>query len=193
MKQKIVDASIHLFDENGFKSTSIKDIVDYIGVTKGTFYYYFNSKEELLKDIHLDYIEDLINKQEEILVDSSINCTNKQFEIVYMFIKNIRTNRRSARIFIREIRHLSEVNGEEIRDKQNKFRENIQLLLESGIKNGEMKADCRADILTFGILGMTNWSYYWFNPNGEVSVKKLAEIDVDLILNGINKSKYTIG
>jgi hypothetical protein len=35
---------------------------------------------------------------------------------------------------------------------------------------------------------MTNWSYYWFNPNGEVSAKKLDEIYADLILNGINKS-----
>jgi AcrR family transcriptional regulator len=160
MKQKIMEAGIHLFDENGFKSTSIKDIVDYIGVTKGTFYYYFPSKEELLKDIHLHYIDDLIFKKEEILLNSSINFTDKLFEIVYMLIKNIKLNKRSARIFIREIRHLSE---------------------------------CKADILTFGILGMTNWSYYWFNPDGEISSRKLAEIYVNMILNGINKSKLPVG
>lgn len=193
MKQKIMEASIHLFDENGFKSTSVKDIVDYVGVTKGTFYYYFASKEELLKYIHLHYIDELIIKQEEILADSSMNYTKKLFEIVYMLIKNIKTNRQSARIFIREIRHLSVINGEVIRNKRNRFRENLQYLIEDGIKNGEIKAGSRADILTFGILGMTNWSYYWFNPNGEVSAKKLAEIYVELILNGINKSKFPIG
>lgn len=189
MKQKIMEASILLFDENGFKSTSIKDIVDYIGVTKGTFYYYFPSKEELLRDIHVQYIDDLLTKQEKILTNSKINFTKKLFEIVYMLLKNIKVNKRSARIFIREIRHLSQTNHEIIRVKRNIFRDNIQQLLEDGMKNGEMKKECRADILTLGILGMTNWSYYWFNPDGEVSAKKLAEIYVDLILNGINKSK----
>jgi hypothetical protein len=56
-----------------------------------------------------------------------------------------------------------------------------------------MKAECKADILTFGILGMTNWSYYWFNPDGEISSRKLAEIYVNMILNGINKSKLPVG
>ncbi|MEH7546671.1 MULTISPECIES: TetR/AcrR family transcriptional regulator [Bacillaceae] len=55
MKQKLIETGIQLFDQNGFKSTSVQDIVQLLGVTKGTFYYYFNSKEELLKDIHLIY------------------------------------------------------------------------------------------------------------------------------------------
>lgn len=186
MKEKIRDAGIQLFDENGFKSTSINDIVDFIGVTKGTFYYYFSSKEELLKDIQLLYIEDLIKQQQEILSNPSTTCTEKLFEIVYLLIKNIRINRQSARILFREMRHLSEKNLQDIHDKRNRFRENTQQLIEQGIVNGEIKGNSRADILTFGILGITNWSYYWFNPDGEVSEEQLATIYVDMILNGIN-------
>ena len=46
MKQKIKNTSISLFEQKGFAETSIQDIVDSLGVTKGTFYYYFASKEE---------------------------------------------------------------------------------------------------------------------------------------------------
>lgn len=185
MKQRIMEAGIQLIDENGFKSTSINDIVEAIGVTKGTFYYYFASKEELLKDIHLLYIEDLIHRQEEILANPRTTCTKKLYEIIYLLISNIRMKRQSARIFIREIRHLSKENFDSIRNKRNEFRINVQRLLEDGIHKGEFNPGCRADIVTLGILGMTNWSFYWFNPEGAVSEEKLSEIYVEMILSGI--------
>lgn len=185
MKQRILEAGIKLIDENGFKSTSINDIVEAIGVTKGTFYYYFASKEELLKDIHLLYIEDLIHRQDKILANPATTCTRKLYEIIYLLISNIRTKRQSARIFIREIRHLSKDNFDSIRNKRNEFRINVQQLLEDGVQKGEFITGCQADIVTLGILGMANWSFYWFNPNGAVSEEELSEIYVDMILAGI--------
>ena len=38
MKEKITEQSVKLFQEKGFSETSIQDIVDLLGVTKGTFY-----------------------------------------------------------------------------------------------------------------------------------------------------------
>lgn len=193
MKQKLMDAGILLFDQNGFKSTSIQDIVQMMGVTKGTFYYYFNSKEELLKEIHLQYIEGLIKRQEEILSNPDYDFVRKLYEIIYMLIHKIRNDLSSARIFTREMRHISEKNVIEIKKKRRQFRLNLQTFIEEAIEHGDIKQGLRPDILTMGILGITNWSYYWFNPNGEVSEDKVAGIFLDLMLNGIsrNDSVYT--
>lgn len=188
MKQKLMETGIQLFDQNGFKSTSVQDIVQLLGVTKGTFYYYFTSKEELLKDIHLSYIEELVRKQEAILKHSQTDCTKKLYEIIFMLISSIRTDRPSARIFSREMRHLSGNYIDEIKGKRNVFRKNTQKLIEEGIRQGQFKSNLRADILTMGILGMTNWSFYWFNPDGEVPEERVVEIYVDMILNGISKN-----
>jgi len=188
MKHKLIETGIQLFDQNGFKSTSVQDIVQLLGVTKGTFYYYFNSKEELLKDIHLSYIEELVQQQVKIIKNRQTSFTKKLYEIVTLLIRNIRTERQSARIFTREMRHLSGEYFEEIKDKRNQFRKNMQRLIEDGMQQGEFQSGLPADILTMGILGITNWSYYWYNPDGEVSEEKIVDIFVHMILNGISKS-----
>ena len=73
MRKKIIEESIDLFDKKGFNKTSIQNIVDSIGVTKGTFYYYFNSKQELLRDIHLSYIQELLYEQEIVINEKNSN------------------------------------------------------------------------------------------------------------------------
>lgn len=44
----IIEKAYYFFSMKGYKSTSIKDIIESVGVAKGTFYHYFNSKSELL-------------------------------------------------------------------------------------------------------------------------------------------------
>lgn len=185
MKEKITEQSIRLFEKKGFSETSIQDIVEANGVTKGTFYYYFSSKEELLMDIHLRYIEDLLLNQENILRDEKTSCKSKLFAIVHMLIGNIKTQGASAKVFFREIRHLNEERLAQIIPKRDQFRFNIENLLNEGKEKGEFRKSLNTSIATFGVLGMANWSYQWFNPDGEASDEEVAEIFTEMILKGI--------
>ncbi|MGA9287974.1 MAG: helix-turn-helix domain-containing protein, partial [Anaerobacillus sp.] len=47
-KQHVIKMAHQLFIDRGFQATSIQDILDYSGISKGTFYNYFSSKNELL-------------------------------------------------------------------------------------------------------------------------------------------------
>jgi TetR/AcrR family transcriptional regulator, cholesterol catabolism regulator len=184
VKDKLTEHSIRLFEKKGFKETSIQDIVDSIGVTKGTFYYYFSSKEELLMDINLGYINYLLEKQKEILANHR-SCKEKLFEIVYLLIGNIKTQGYAAKIFFREMKNLNEERLALIVPKRDEFRLNVEKILNEGIEKGEFRADLNAHIVTFGILGASNWSYQWFNPNGVSTDREVAEIFVEMILEGI--------
>lgn len=184
MKAEIKQESILLFEKKGFSETSIQDIVEALGVTKGTFYYYFQSKEELLMDIHLGYIDDLLERQEKIMQEG-LDSRGQLIRIVELLIGDIEEHGPSGRVFFREMRHLGEANAEEVKDKRERFRLEIEALIRRGVQAREFRREIRADMAAFAILGVTNWSYQWFNPGGGIPAGQLAEIFSDMILNGM--------
>lgn len=188
MKAKIKQESILLFEKKGFSETSIQDIVEALGVTKGTFYYYFQSKEELLMDIHVGYINDLLDRQEKIIA-SGASSRDMLVGIVEMLIGDIEEHGPSGRVFFREMRHLGEANAEEVKRKRERFRLAIEELIRKGIQAREFRGEIQPDMAAFAILGVANWSYQWFYPAGAISADRLAGIFSDMILNGITEKK----
>ncbi|RDY71434.1 TetR/AcrR family transcriptional regulator [Halobacillus trueperi] len=187
MKEKMMDTIIELFGKKGFQGTSIQDIVEANGVTKGTFYYYFKNKEDVLIHIHQTFIDHLLEGQEKIITNVDLSHSDQLYQIVELLIHNIRTNGHSALVFFQEMRHLSEEKTAIILPKRQQFQENIQKVLEEGMKAGEFKKDLRADMLSYAVLGMANWSYFWYEPDGEVDEKSLTDLYMRLIFKGIEE------
>ena len=48
-RAEILDTVWRLFTTRGFQSTSVEDILTEVGIAKGTLYYHFSSKEEILR------------------------------------------------------------------------------------------------------------------------------------------------
>ncbi|QDI93068.1 TetR/AcrR family transcriptional regulator [Salicibibacter halophilus] len=185
MKQEIKKESIQLFWKKGFKETSIQDIVRSLDVTKGTFYYYFSSKEELLTEIHYEYIDDLVRNIEELSYDETKKNRDKLVGVVYLMVMKIKMQRSSANILFREMRHLGADSYTEIARKRNQVRERVEEIVREGMKTKEFRNDLNPPMVTLAILGVVNWSYQWFNPEGEYSDEEVAGIFVDMILHGI--------
>lgn len=58
-KKKIYNSANELFQKYGFGKVSVDDIVEKAGVSKGSFYVYFNSKNSLITDVVADYVKEL--------------------------------------------------------------------------------------------------------------------------------------
>jgi AcrR family transcriptional regulator len=52
-RERILDISLQLFNENGYEKTSLREIADHLGVTKAALYYHFERKEDILLALHL--------------------------------------------------------------------------------------------------------------------------------------------
>lgn len=75
-KNEILATAQRFFFEKGFDSTSIQDIIDALGIAKGTFYHYFNSKTELLDQLMESVTDDMYSVLTPI-VKSDIPAVDK--------------------------------------------------------------------------------------------------------------------
>jgi len=98
-KQNVMKMAHQLFVEKGFQATSIQDILDYSGISKGTFYNYFSSKNELLIGIYRSVYKQLEKDRNQLLNGqdpSNIEIFIKQIEMQLI------TNRKNKLIAIYE-------------------------------------------------------------------------------------------
>ena len=75
IKNRIETAAWQLFYEKGYNGTTVDDIIELSGTSKGSFYYYFNTKDELLNTLSMildDFYEELEEK-----MDAKINSFYK--------------------------------------------------------------------------------------------------------------------
>jgi AcrR family transcriptional regulator len=68
-RAQLVDYAAHQFAANGYHPTSVSDLVDGLGVGKGVFYWYFESKEEVFRQILHDAQRDLGRAQRQAVAD----------------------------------------------------------------------------------------------------------------------------
>ncbi|MFP4113583.1 MAG: TetR/AcrR family transcriptional regulator [Spirochaetota bacterium] len=60
-REKIIQGAAKLIIEKGVANTSLADIADEVGISKGTLYYYYSSKSELIFDISVRHMEHITN------------------------------------------------------------------------------------------------------------------------------------
>lgn len=80
---EIIDAALDLFVENGFKGTRLDDVAQRAGVSKGTLYIYFDSKESLFRAVVEDIILPEVSKAEQYAAE----FRGTQCELITLLVK----------------------------------------------------------------------------------------------------------
>ena len=80
---KIVDAAYRLMSQKGYESTSISQIAKEAGISKGLIYNYFNSKEELLKELINNTMEEGDRLMADIISEEPAEMLSNIFKWYY--------------------------------------------------------------------------------------------------------------
>ena len=90
-RNEILDVAERLFSTKGYEKCTVNNILDVLGIAKGTFYYYFKSKEEVLDSI--------INRVTEIVVERAEGvASNPELSPVEKLINTILSMRVESEI-----------------------------------------------------------------------------------------------
>lgn len=99
----IIQSAIKHFSEKGYFSTSVQEIADDCGMSKGSFYKYFDSKEELLIQIFEYYQDKMLQKAAKVNFDASFSPKKGLMEKIIVQIEDFLENKDFMTMLFKEL------------------------------------------------------------------------------------------
>lgn len=81
-KNEIIDAADELFSQKGYDGTSTNDIIEKVGIARGTLYHHFKSKEDIMDALIERYSNRLLGAAQEIAADKSIPVVERLIRVI---------------------------------------------------------------------------------------------------------------
>ncbi|MFB6607235.1 TetR/AcrR family transcriptional regulator [Streptomyces noursei] len=182
--QRLLATATRLFAEQGYDRTSVQEIVDAAGVTKGALYHYFGSKEDLLHEVYgrvlrlqqerLDRFADADAPVEQRLRDAAA-------DVVVTTIENLD----DTKIFFRSMHHLSPEKDKQVRAERRRYHERFRALIEEGQHTGVFSADVPADLVVDYHFGSVHHLGTWYREDGPLSPQQVADHLAGLLLRAL--------
>ncbi|MDL4817080.1 TetR/AcrR family transcriptional regulator [Actinomadura opuntiae] len=186
LPDRLLAVATRMFAEKGFESTSVQEIVNAAGVTKGAMYHYFGSKDDLLYEIYhrllglqmrrLEQIADGTGSAEERLRAAALDV----LETSFLYLDDFTVFFRSTHLLPRDRR-------EAVRAERRRYHERFRHLVEEGQREGSFRTHTPADIAVHFFFGTVHQIGAWYRPGGRLKTRTIAEHYVDLFLRGITQ------
>jgi len=102
-KQEFLAVALDLFAENGYEATTVNEIIDRLQASKGGFYHYFKSKEEVLEAVAMQQIEAEIAVTQRTAADDRMPAAEKinrvLSEVLVSKARSLETRQKISRVF----------------------------------------------------------------------------------------------
>jgi AcrR family transcriptional regulator len=183
-RKAIIDSALKLFGDKGYAVTSVQEITDAAGVTKGAFYHHFESKQDLLRLIH----DEFLDYQLAILrmaLDSDEDPAVRLRQLLEALLASTTQYLANVTVFYLERRNFTDAQYKAVKRKRDEFDRLFLEVFERGVAEGKFRSDLDPRIVALGIIGMCAWVHQWYRPGGRYSAETIADIFSELALDGL--------
>ena len=180
----LLESALDLFGNKGFAGTSLDEITSRAGVTKGAFYHHFQSKEDLLRLIHDEFVDYELVAMRRTLASTN-DPAEQLVELLREFMRSVELYRDNVRVFFQERRYLTGDRFAAVKAKRDEFDQMFYGVIRRGVEQGMFRRDIDPRVASFGILGMCGWSHHWFEPGGRQTSTQVADVFAEMVLAGL--------
>lgn len=181
----IIDAARRLFATHGYGSTTIRDIAKGAGLTSGSLYHHFTSKEAMLVEILHEFLDGLVARFEAIERRAG-GPEETLRELVHDAFRTIHLTPDAVALYQHEAPGLRQ-QAEFVFVEQSTGR--VEQVLRRAVRAGQDQGIFRQDLdagLAYRFIRDTVWgAVHWYDPHGTKSHEQLADRYLRMVLQGI--------
>ncbi|MFE5339851.1 TetR/AcrR family transcriptional regulator [Isoptericola sp. NPDC056578] len=181
---RVTAAALDLFATQGYATTSVQQIVEAAGVTKGAMYHYFQSKDDLLfavydrmlalQKAHLDEIVAAGGPVEDVVRAVCVDVVETSIDFLP-----------EGTVFFRSMHMLTEPRLKEVTQRRREYHDEFARLLRRGQDEGVFRTDVPRPLLVAHFFSDVHYLSHWYSPEGPETKSEVAHQLTELFLRGI--------
>lgn len=176
---KIRSVAIEVFARQGYHGASLRQIAKASGLTLGTLYHYYPSKQDLLAELMSDALQPLISSGRRVRAEFAGDPARQLYEAVRQFVVITLDDPQLAIIADVELRSLSGDNAERAIAMRDEYESIIRAIVAEGVESGVFHPG-DVKMATFAVLAISNQPAYWFSHDGDLSRDEVAAAQAEL-------------
>ncbi|EGQ22484.1 TetR/AcrR family transcriptional regulator [Mammaliicoccus sciuri] len=178
-KEDILRTAVSILAEKGYQGTTMEEIASSLLMTKGSVYYYFKDKQDLLYQSQLMLLQQsLINIK--TIQQENLPVVDRFKKAMVAHITYLLDEKSGFEMMVKLEQIFSTEQLEEIFQLRNDYEKCFDQLILEGI-NDEVFETVEITIVRNTILGAMNWVTQWYSPEGKKDATEIAETVSDYL------------
>lgn len=186
--QRLLTVATRLFAEQGFETTSVQQVVDAAGVTKGAMYHYFGSKDDLLYEIYARVLR-VQTARMETAANAGEPVQKRLHAVAADVVATTAANLDDTVIFFRSMHLLHPDKQAEVRAERRRYHERVRELIEEGQRDEVFRGDKQAELVVDFFFGAVHHLGTWFREDGQLTGEEVGRHFADLLLDSLQPAR----
>ena len=183
-RQEILRAAARLFQQRGYDATSMNDVAAELKLSKGGLYHHFQSKDEILFHL-MEHAMDIT--QERVInpvmeVDDPEARLRKLIQLHIAVVLSVRE--REITVMLHENHPLPPPLRKRINARKKDYVHFVEGLIADGQRARNSRGNVSPRAAAFALLGMINWIYQWYRPEGALQEEQLTKQYTEIFFAG---------
>jgi TetR/AcrR family transcriptional regulator, cholesterol catabolism regulator len=183
-RQEILRASARLFQQQGYDATSMNDVAAALKLSKGGLYHHFQSKEEILFNL-MNHAMDITEARVLNPAKAVADPVERLRTLIQLHIAVVLGERdREITVMLHENHPLSPALRKRINMRKKDYIHFVENLIAEVQRVRGSKSAVTPRAAAFALLGMINWIYQWYRPEGSLHEDSLVQQYTDIFFQG---------
>jgi TetR/AcrR family transcriptional regulator, cholesterol catabolism regulator len=183
-RQEILRTAARLFQQQGYDATSMNDVAAALKLSKGGLYHHFQSKDEILFNI-MSHAMDITEERVINVVRRIENPEERLRTLIRLHIGVVLSEEdREITVMLHENHPLPPALRRKINGRKKDYIHFVENLVTDVQRQRGSSSVVTSRAATFALLGMINWIYQWYKPEGSLAGPDIVEQFTEIFFRG---------